>query len=150
MAQPSGWADPHVGAGRGLSRLVRHAEGRRLRKIGTSIRASEEVDEVRRRARALLNAPATTKRLEGTLRSGDAGGGWAAKAAALEAGIDVWPHAFDRQAVGSEERLRDHWLDLMQTDDEGHIERVLDLALRQLPLYEIASGPADEMGLGFA
>jgi hypothetical protein len=38
----------------------------------------------------------------------------------------------------------------MQTDDEGHIERVLDLALRQLPLYEIASGPAYEMGLGFA
>jgi hypothetical protein len=40
------------------------------------------------------------------------------------------------------------WFEIMQVVDEGHVDTVMELAAATLPLEEIASGPADELGLG--
>jgi hypothetical protein len=37
---------------------------------------------------------------------------------------------------------------LMQETDEGRIDRVVDFTESKLPFAEVASGPADEVGLG--
>ena len=58
--------------------------------------------------------------------------------------IDTWPYYFERQKTGTS----DEWYYLMQTDDLEKIDQVLALAKIQIPLNEVATGPAQEMGLG--
>ena len=58
--------------------------------------------------------------------------------------IDTWPYYFERQKTGAS----DEWYYLMQTDDLEKIDQVLALAKIQIPLEEVATGPAQEMGLG--
>lgn len=58
--------------------------------------------------------------------------------------IDTWPYYFERQKEGNS----DEWYYLMQTDDPEKIDQVLALAENQIPLGEVATGPAQEMGLG--
>jgi hypothetical protein len=66
-------------------------------------------------------------------------------ASVLEAlGIDAWEARFERQRS----RDSDEWYWLMKTDDRARIQRVIDLAEEQVELKAIASGPADEIGLG--
>jgi hypothetical protein len=67
-----------------------------------------------------------------------------AEQAAKAIGIDTWDHQFARLEGGKD----DGWYFVMQTDDPARIDRVIALAEKTLPLDEIASGPADEMGLG--
>jgi hypothetical protein len=66
----------------------------------------------------------------------------AAEAAKLF-GIDTWDVYFDRLQRGE-----DVWFFVMQTDDPLRIDRVIRLAEERLPLDAIATGPADELGLG--
>jgi hypothetical protein len=42
----------------------------------------------------------------------------------------------------------DYWYFVMQTDALERIDRVVALAEERLPLEQIATGPADELGLG--
>lgn len=66
-------------------------------------------------------------------------------ASVLEAlGIDPWEARFERQRS----RDSDEWYWLMKTDDRARIQRVIDLAEQQLDLDTIATGPANEVGLG--
>lgn len=67
----------------------------------------------------------------------------AAKVAAA-LGIDTWRHRFERQVKG----IGSNWYHLMQTNDEHRIEQVLELAEQSIPLAEIATGPAELLGLG--
>lgn len=79
------------------------------------------------------------------LKAGSGSEYWLAKELAPALGIDPWPTVFDLQISNTGQ---DYWYDLMRTDDPERIDRVVALALEQLPLDSIATGPAKELGLG--
>lgn len=58
-------------------------------------------------------------------------------------GIDTWETLYERQKNGTDE-----WYELMQADDPKRIGRAVALAEKIIPLAEVATGPADELGLG--
>ncbi len=58
--------------------------------------------------------------------------------------VDVWEYHFKRQKSGK----GNEWYYLMQTDDVARIENVIALAEETLPLEKVATGPAEELGLG--
>ncbi len=78
------------------------------------------------------------------LRSKDDADFWTAATAAERLGLDPWEVRFERQHKGE----GDQWFFLMRSDDRARIERVVTLAMAQLDLDQIATGPAEEMGLG--
>ncbi|NBD24251.1 limonene hydroxylase [Paenibacillus glycinis] len=66
--------------------------------------------------------------------------------AARTLGLDIWPELFRQlQRSSADQSL---YYELMRTDDRARVEAVVAHAERTLPLAEIASGPADEMGFG--
>ena len=67
-----------------------------------------------------------------------------AEQAARALGIDTWDAHFRRLASGEEAS----WYHVMQTDDPARVERVIGLAEERIALEEIATGPAEERGLG--
>jgi hypothetical protein len=69
---------------------------------------------------------------------------WLAAHTAAALGVDPWDARFERQRAGRS----DQWFELMNTDDPARIDRVVELALTQLDLAAIATGPAKELGLG--
>lgn len=70
---------------------------------------------------------------------------WANKAA-RKMGIDTWDALFTR--VEADPIKSTSWYDLTEATDATRIDRLVAYAERVIPLYAIASGPADEMGLG--
>ena len=60
--------------------------------------------------------------------------------------IDAWPHHLAR--VRADPRHSPSWLRLVQTPDAARFTAVLELARELLPLDEIATGAAEELGLG--
>ncbi len=64
--------------------------------------------------------------------------------AAKALGIDSWNQHFTRLEAGAD----DGWFFVMRTDDPSRIDRVVALAEKRIPLDAIATGPAEEMGLG--
>ncbi len=95
-------------------------------------------------AAALLGRPAWRGLAEAGLRADDVRS-FRQAAAVLEAlGIDAWEARFERQRAPE----ADEWFWLMKTDDPARIQRVLDLAEQHVDLDGIASGPANELGLG--
>lgn len=77
------------------------------------------------------------------LENGDRQEFWHTSRMCHTLGIDPWPHFFKRIELGE-----DYWWDLMRTTDESRIDQVLDLAHSRIPLDQIATGPASEMGMG--
>jgi hypothetical protein len=69
-----------------------------------------------------------------------------ADAAAQLLGIDAWPHHLRR--VEASPSNSPSWFRLVQTEDPARFAQALQLARTLLPLREIASGPAEEAGLG--
>ena len=59
-------------------------------------------------------------------------------------GLDPWEEYYRRLVAGDSVC----WYHVMRTEDLERVDRVLALAQERLPLEEIASGPADELGLG--
>ncbi len=78
-------------------------------------------------------------RIVEALERDDATQFWEAKILAPRFGIDIWEICFKRQQDGSE----DHWFDLMQTDDPSRIDKVLELAERQIKLEEIVTNSSN-------
>jgi hypothetical protein len=64
--------------------------------------------------------------------------------AAKALGIDSWNQHFTRLEAGAD----DGWFFVMRTDDPSRIDRVIALAEKRIPLDEIATGPAEERGVG--
>jgi len=60
--------------------------------------------------------------------------------------IDTWRLHFDR--VKADPLTSSSWYRLMQQTDDPRIDTVLEFTQNVLPLTEIETGPADEMGLG--
>jgi hypothetical protein len=77
------------------------------------------------------------------LESDDESGFWLAQRAAHVLGIDAWEKHYRRLQAG-----KDDWYFAMQTSDSERIDRVVVLAEQRLPLDAIATGPAEETGMG--
>lgn len=69
-----------------------------------------------------------------------------ADAAAQLLDIDAWPHHLRR--VQADPRRSPSWFRLVSTEDEPRFVQALELARELLPIDEIATGPAEESGLG--
>jgi hypothetical protein len=70
---------------------------------------------------------------------------WNARTVAKDLGIDTFEATFrriDRNPLGSD------WFDAWQSADTDRAVRLTALARTRLPLIEIASGPATELGMG--
>ncbi|MFD1175353.1 limonene hydroxylase [Paenibacillus puldeungensis] len=66
-------------------------------------------------------------------------------ACAEKLGIEVWDIFYDQLAANP---LQDyHFHQLMKSDDPNRIRKMIEFAVQHLPLKQIATGPADEMGL---
>jgi hypothetical protein len=63
--------------------------------------------------------------------------------AARALGLDTWEVHFARLQRGE-----DDWFNVVQTDDPLRVERVIALAEQRLDLQAIATGPAEQLGLG--
>jgi hypothetical protein len=101
-------------------------------------------DLLRRRALSIQARPGWPALVDAGLASDDERAFHAADQAARVLGIDTWEIHFARLGSGR----GDNWWIVMQTRDAARIDRVLALAEARLPLDAIASGPADEIGLG--
>ncbi len=92
----------------------------------------------------ILARPEWRAQAEAGLQSDDDDLFWQARQVAEQVGIDAWEHSFRRQQAG----IGEEWDFLMRTDDPARIDRVVALAEQTIPLAEVATGPALEMGLG--
>lgn len=99
---------------------------------------------IRHRCNEIVSLPHWRTLVERDLDSDDPRTFHAADQAARDVGVDPWPRHLARLEAGRD----DSWFDAMRTDDPARIDRVLELASRRIPLDEIATGAADELGLG--
>ncbi len=93
---------------------------------------------------AILSRPGWERQVRRGLASTDEREFHNAAQAARVIGIDTWDAYFERLKRGE----GDYWYFVMQTGDPERIDRVVALAEERLPLEQIATGPADELGLG--
>jgi hypothetical protein len=106
---------------------------------------AEIARDIAKRAAQFIKRPEIRELVLGRLRSGSDPDFWQACAIAKQVGIDPWPYLFELQSANG---AADHWYHLMLTNDPARVDQVIDLALQQLPLDEMATGPGEEMGLG--
>lgn len=92
---------------------------------------------------AILARPGWPERIRAALASPDMIVFYRGAAAADALEMDVWDLFYERLKGGE-----DVWYFAVQTDDPERIDRLVELAEERLPLDQIASGPADELGLG--
>ncbi|WP_431104237.1 hypothetical protein [Roseateles noduli] len=69
---------------------------------------------------------------------------WTAATVAEHLGLDIWDTRLERQRLGKGPQ----WFWLMRSTDPTRIDRALALALIQIDLASIATGPGNETGLG--
>lgn len=92
---------------------------------------------------AVRSRPGWEEKVREGLRSDERQTFWTATQAAQALGLDTWEVYFERVKRGE-----DDWYYVMQTDDPARIDRVIELAEGMLPLDEIATGPATDLGMG--
>ena len=96
--------------------------------------------------RRIIARPDWTQVVMGAVQTGDTVDRWYGIRCAHALGMDVWDLLF-AQLV--EDPLQESlYCELMQTEDPARIRKLVQFAEERLPLGEIASGPAEEMGLG--
>jgi hypothetical protein len=113
----------------------------RLETQGWTASARHEIGQA---AKAQADRPGWLPLVHAGLQADDNTVFWLAAHAAADLGVDPWDARFERQRSGRS----DQWFELMSTDDPARINRVVELALTQLDLAAIATGPANELGLG--
>ncbi|MCA1292236.1 limonene hydroxylase [Paenibacillus sp. alder61] len=80
------------------------------------------------------------------VRSGGTSERYYGAACAEKLGIEVWDVFYEQLAANP---LQDyHFYQLMKSEDPERIRKLVEFAVQHLPLEQIATGPADEMGLG--
>ncbi|MGL6251986.1 MAG: hypothetical protein ACRC3F_13760 [Billgrantia desiderata] len=104
----------------------------------------QRLEKMQGLARSILSRSDWTERVWAGLASNDADTFNTAATAARVLDIDIWEIYFERLERGESH----HWYFVLQTDDPTRIDRVITLAEERLPLELIATGPADELGLG--
>ena len=95
---------------------------------------------------AVLSNPRWREQIVGGLESTDDGAFYDADRAAGFLGVDTWPTNWRRlqQAPGKSH----NWYGVMKLCNQDRIPAVIALAERTIPLEQIATGPAKEVGLG--
>ncbi len=68
---------------------------------------------------------------------------WTATESARILGMDPWPYYFERIKSGE-----DYWWDALQTDQPERIDLLIEHAEKTIPIETIATGAADDLGLG--
>jgi hypothetical protein len=101
-------------------------------------------DEISSQTKNILERTSWKERALEGLKSEDEYQFHIAARVAKHLGIDTWQYFYTRQQSGG----KDLWYYLMQTDDIEKIDNVLTLAQKTIPLEKVATGPAQEMGLG--
>ena len=117
--------------------------------MGRSLFKRLDLGRTRRNAfgmRPLDGTPGLENENRSALHSPDNRVFYEADAAAQELGIDTREIHFDR--VRSEPLKSSSWYRLLQQTNDDQIEEILSFAAGALPLDEIATGPADSLGLG--
>jgi hypothetical protein len=165
---PAGNIDSYPASARALEHLVRHLEGRcdslarleRVSQLAEWLAADDpEAWEARREAgwddelrqdllqvcQAVLARPGWRQRVRRAFRD-DEEQRHRAWSLAPAVGLDLWEEAFARLT----EDPTDGWLYhcLCREDDPGRLARLVAFAEEHLPLAEVATGPADLLGLG--
>lgn len=109
-------------------------------------------EESRRRAMELvrrLSEPSSWRELvEQGLSSSNNQVFYNANRAAKHLGIDTWSVHWTR--LQSDPTNSSNWYSVMSLANKDRIDEIVDIAVRMLPLDTVATGPADEMGLGAA
>jgi hypothetical protein len=103
-------------------------------------------DEMLSTCTRLMGRPDWKMKIDSALHSPDNRVFYQADAAAQTLGIDTREIHFER--VRSEPLKSSSWYRLLQQTSENQIEEILGFAASALPLDEIATGPADSLGLG--
>lgn len=103
----------------------------------------DDATEIVARLSALLSGQEWKAVIIEALEAGDRQAFWDASRVCEKFGVDPWPYFFGRTEKGE-----DYWWDLMRISDAGRIDRVLDLADKNIPLEEIATGASDALGFG--
>lgn len=94
----------------------------------------------------ILDRPGWADAVSAAYQSADANEEHRAWYLAEAVGVDLWEATFTKlHATTLESHL--YWR-LLRTDDAGRLRSVIAFAEAHLPLAEIATGPADELGLG--
>ena len=93
----------------------------------------------------LMGFPGWKTKIDSAIHSPDNRVFYEADAAAQELGIDTREIHFDR--VRAEPLKSSSWYRLLQQTNENQIDEILSFAESALPLDEIATGPADSLGL---
>ncbi len=80
------------------------------------------------------------------VRSGGTSERYYGASCAEKLGIEVWDIFYEQLAANP---LQDyHFYQLMKSDNPERIRKLVEFAVQHLPLEQIATGPADEIGLG--
>ncbi len=98
-----------------------------------------------RRCEAFLRRPEWPERIGTAVRSSDRAVSWAADQAAKALGIDTFDLLVERIRAGP---LGTDWFAAWAQADADRATTLAQLATQMLPLDAIATGPADELGLG--
>jgi hypothetical protein len=99
---------------------------------------------LRARCAAIVSVPRWKEDVATGLEAQDGVAFGLADRAARVIGIDTWEKHYARLRAGND----GSWYAVMQTRDPARVDRVIALAEGRLPLARIATGPADELGLG--
>jgi hypothetical protein len=94
----------------------------------------------------IMRRPEWPERVKEWHRSGDRVEQHRAWHLAPAVGVDLWEDEFAR--LVSDPLNAALYCNLLRTDDLGRVRRVVAFAEESLPLAEVATGPADELGLG--
>ena len=139
-----GRAIPHLLAVDAVERFLADDDARWAEREATSwppgLRA-----ELLGRCAAIRSQPAWIERVERALDTEDRAEFWGAEQAARILGMDPFT-AIVRQV--ERDPIEGPWYQLLQAADDARIDQVVRLAETHLPLAEIATGPALELGLG--
>ena len=115
----------------------------RRRELGWS---RELCEELWARAGVVLARPEWRGRVAAAYLGDDAAERSLAWGLGAAIGLDLWEAGFARL---TDEPLRDTlYFELLQGADPARVRRVVEFAERALPLGQIASGPADDLGFG--
>lgn len=94
----------------------------------------------------IIDNPVWPKLVEETLNPNDEEAFWNTIRAAEILRIDIWDTLWRR--LKESPHAPDRWYHVMKNANAERIDAIVDLAGSVLPIDEIATGPADELGLG--
>lgn len=94
----------------------------------------------------LLKSKDWTEEVKIALKSSDNIEYWNGKQAAQKLGIDIWDTVWKKLQQNPLDSSA--WYDVTANAKENNVDKVIDFAIKNLPLEFLGSGPKDSMGIG--